>query len=125
MAANLIAWGVAGVVVGVFLWRRNSPVKGCRDIDGAELNEMLKQQRDIKIVDVRTPAEFKGGHIPGALSRPLGNLDSWAGEFNQDQALVLVCASGMRSKTAANKLINKGHTTLYNLKGGIGSWQEK
>ncbi|HZW81815.1 MAG TPA: rhodanese-like domain-containing protein, partial [Candidatus Deferrimicrobium sp.] len=63
MATNLIAWGVAGVVVGVFLWRKNAPVKGCRDIDGAELNEILKQQKTIKIVDVRTPAEFKGGHI--------------------------------------------------------------
>lgn len=124
MPTNLIVGGIAGVAIAIFLWRRNAPVKGCSDIDGAQLKEMLKSQKGIIIIDVRTPEEYKRGHIPGALSRPLGKLDSWSGDFKQDKSIVLVCASGARSKSAADRLVKKGYTQLFNLKGGMGSWQQ-
>ena len=123
MPTNLIVGGIAGLFVVGMLGRQKASVLGCEDIDGEQLKQLLKEQKDIRVVDVRTPGEFKNAHIPGAFSRPLGELETWAGEYKKDQPLVLVCASGGRSRTAAGKLMEQGYHNLYNLKGGMGSWK--
>lgn len=67
------------------------------------------------IVDVRSPGEFAGGHVPGALNIPLDRLASGISRIaSQDQAIVTCCASGMRSASAAALLRSEGYSKVAN-----------
>lgn len=73
------------------------------------------------LVDVRTPEEFAGGHIPGAINISLQSLPQRMKELPQDQPIVVYCRSGSRSATATQLLTRAGYTDLYDL-GGIIAW---
>ncbi|MBO0477174.1 rhodanese-like domain-containing protein [Vagococcus sp. DIV0080] len=80
----------------------------------------LETRLDKKIVllDVRTPAEFKGGHIPQAINKPLNKMNTYQGK---EKEVYLICQSGMRSKKAAKTLKNKGYDVI-NVRGGMSQW---
>jgi rhodanese-related sulfurtransferase len=73
------------------------------------------------VLDVRTPQEFRSGHIRGARSVPLPDLPATIEALPHDRELVCVCASGSRSRRATSMLTRAG---LYavNLRGGMGAW---
>jgi len=71
-----------------------------------------------KIIDVRTPGEFAGGHVKGSVNIPLNTLSGKLGKFKKDEMLVTCCASGMRSRSAKVLLQSNGFTNVYN----GGSW---
>ena len=77
---------------------------------------------DYVLVDVRTPNEFKGGHLPGAINIPLQQIAQRTDEIALDKPVVVVCASGNRSKSASNILARAGHKDVYNLSGGTMAW---
>jgi rhodanese-related sulfurtransferase len=70
------------------------------------------------IVDVRTRGEFDGGAYPGAVNIPLGELQGRLGEIPKDRPVVLYCASGARSGSAARALRRAGYGEVLNA-GGI------
>lgn len=76
------------------------------------------------IVDVRTPAEFKSGHIRGAINLPLQSLSSQLNKINKDKPVITCCASGMRSASAKTLLRNAGFSEVHN-GGGWSSLQSK
>lgn len=80
---------------------------------------------DHVIVDVRTSAEFMQGHAPGAMNIPLHDLKSRLKEIPADKTVVLICATGSRSGTAAGMLCKAGYESVYNLKGGTFGWQRQ
>jgi rhodanese-related sulfurtransferase len=77
----------------------------------------------VVIVDVRTPEEFEGGHISGAINVPNeGILDEMPEALPDPNAEILVyCRSGRRSSDAAHKLLAMGYTAVYDF-GGIIDW---
>lgn len=66
------------------------------------------------ILDVRTPGEYKQGHIKGSKNAPLNELDKHLKGLNKDQAIITCCASGMRSGSAKGLLQSKGFTNVHN-----------
>lgn len=64
------------------------------------------------VVDVRTPGEFAGGHVKGALNVPVSDLERRLGELGAPGKVVVYCASGMRSARAAKFLKSKGFEVL-------------
>ena len=79
------------------------------------------ENKNVQLVDVRTSAEFNGGHIKGAK-----NIDFFSGKFNvelnklnKDKAVYVYCRSGSRSRQTSKKLEAMGFTEIYDLKGGI------
>ena len=72
-----------------------------------------------KIVDVRTPDEFRDGAYPGAVNIPVQSLGARMGEIPKDKPVVVYCASGGRSATAARMLLQAGYTDVVNA-GGLG-----
>jgi rhodanese-related sulfurtransferase len=67
------------------------------------------------ILDVRTPGEFKQGHIKGAVNAPLNDLNKHFTKLkNKDQAIITCCASGMRSASAKAQLKSQGFTNVHN-----------
>ncbi len=70
------------------------------------------------IVDVRTPGEYKSGHIKGSLNIPLDSIGNNLSKLKKDKSIICCCASGMRSASAKNILKSKGYNEVYN----GGSW---
>jgi rhodanese-related sulfurtransferase len=69
------------------------------------------------LVDVRTPEEFRSGHLPGATNVPLGVLKQEAERSfpNKDKVVLLHCLSGTRSGIAARILKQQGYAKVFNL----------
>jgi rhodanese-related sulfurtransferase len=67
-----------------------------------------------QIIDVRTPGEFKRGHIKGAVNIPLQNISSQMNRIRKDKPVITCCASGMRSSSAKSILKSNGYSDVYN-----------
>lgn len=78
---------------------------------------------DVTIIDVREPAEFAGGHVPGARSVPLGQLAGLDVASAEGKALVLVCASGRRSGAGCEALAGRVKGDVLSLEGGVAAWR--
>ena len=81
--------------------------------------------KTVQIVDVRNPEEFDGplGHIDGAASIPLGELEGRAQELTKEIPVVTVCRSGARSAQATAILKKLGFAEVANLSGGMLRWR--
>ena len=93
-------------------------------ISPADLN---KANKDILLIDVRTPQEFASGHLENAV-----NINYFDSDFNEqfktldkNKAVYLYCKSGRRSANAAEKLEDMGFVKIYDLEGGVVNWQSK
>ena len=83
-----------------------------------------KIQQGAVVIDVRTPSEFSAGHYPGALNIPLQDLESRLGELgDKKRAIIVYCASGMRSAQAA-KLLTAAHFADVTNAGGLSSLEQ-
>lgn len=87
-------------------------------------DEARARQQELTIIDVRTPGEYAGGHLPGALNIPLDQIQRAVPDIRHaaDRGDVLVvCASGARSENACKILAENG-VTAATLSGGTGAW---
>ena len=85
-------------------------------------SQFLQPKRHHMLLDVRTPEEFAGEYIPGAINIPVQVLGEHLNEVPNGQPVVIYCRSGNRSKIAMQILAQAGHTELYDL-GGIIEWK--
>ena len=77
------------------------------------------------LLDVRTPEEYREGHIPGSNNVPLQSLDKVTGLVNhQDTPMFAYCYSGARSAQAVSALQRMGYTNVKNI-GGIAAYAGK
>lgn len=74
------------------------------------------------LLDVRQPGEYGKGRIPGAKLVPLPELGDRLGDLNPEEPIIAYCATGGRSRAAAQLLAGNGFKEVYNLKGGIRAW---
>ena len=94
------------------------------DVSASEAADVLGQP-GVTVLDVRTPAEYAAGHLPGAI-----NVDIEGGAFEQqveqlpkDATYFVYCRSGNRSGVATDQMAELGFTDIYDLQGGIVDWQ--
>lgn len=78
---------------------------------------------DAVLIDVREYAEFAAGHIEGSRLVPLGSLKDASRGWSREEALLLVCKSGVRSEKARQMLEAEGFTSLRVLEQGIDGWR--
>ena len=77
------------------------------------------------LVDVRSPQEYREGHIPGSKNVPLQQLDKISSVTdNKDVPMFVYCYSGGRSRQATAMLQHMGYTNVQNI-GGIAAYQGK
>ena len=87
--------------------------------------EKLSSLKDVQLLDVRTPQEYAGGHIDGAVNMDVLNatvFEEAIEKLDPSKPVMLYCRSGRRSQTAAAKLAALGFQEIYDLKGGYTSW---
>lgn len=84
-------------------------------IQNVDFKELVKN--GAQIIDVRSPQEYKSGHLKNSKNIPLQTLSSKLNTFNKKTTIITVCASGMRSSSAKSILISNGFQA-YN----GGSW---
>src|SRR5574343_747051 len=84
----------------------------------------LINREDAHIVDVREADEFAAGHLPEAKNIPVAKLAERIAELEKfkDKAIIVCCASGMRSNKACAERKKQGFEKLFNLTGGIDAW---
>ena len=84
---------------------------------------MMDEESGYIILEVRTPAEFAGKHIPGAVNIPNETIGTTEiPELpDRDQLILVYCRSGNRSKQASEKLVALGYTNIVEF-GGINDW---
>ena len=94
-------------------------------IDVAEAKRLIAA-RQVAILDVRTPNEFRTGHLAGAT-----NLDSHDADFetklqrlDKNQPYLVHCAVGGRSARASATMKRLGFKSVYDLAGGINAWEK-
>lgn len=85
------------------------------DIDTSDSSKQM-------LLDVRTPAEFSTGSMPGAVNIPLANLRRRLDELPRDKQIVVFCRVGLIAYNAARVLQAQGFTNHYNLSGGYETW---
>ena len=94
-------------------------------LKGPDMNQGVKEYQATPgavLLDVRTPEEYREGHIPGSKNVPLQSLDKVTGFVNnQDTPVFVYCRSGNRSKQASEKLVKLGYTNIVEF-GGINDW---
>ena len=95
-------------------------------ISHQELHERIARGEPIRIVDVRTPVEFREIHLPNANNIPLDRLDPGSVESvcGESTTLFLVCRTGSRATKAATSLKRAGFHNVVVLEGGIQAWEQ-
>lgn len=95
-------------------------------VDATTLEQLIRDDADIRILDVRTPAEFESAHIPGSYNVPLDTLGEHAAELERhlSQPVMLICRSGARASRACEQLAATGMANLHVLDGGIQAWDD-
>jgi rhodanese-related sulfurtransferase/TusA-related sulfurtransferase len=92
-------------------------------ITNEELEQRIMENPNVKILDVREPAEFAFSRIPGAVSIPLGELEQRANELNQEDQIHVICRTGNRSDMASQLLSDKGFKNVKNVVTGMSEWK--
>ena len=92
-----------------------------------DLDRLRAEHPDLRIVDVRTPGEFAGRHIPGSYNVPLPQLREHRTELTASAAgpVVLVCESGRRASQAEQQLADAGLGQVHVLDGGVAAWEAR
>ena len=111
MLGVLLALGVGGY----FVFGRG------REIQGPEARKLVAA--GARLLDVRSPDEYAGGHLPGAINVPVQEIEGRLAEVGpRDGELVLYCRSGHRSSPHATELLRPhGFTKVHNL-GPMTAW---
>lgn len=85
------------------------------------LKQLLKQNAEVQLIDVREIDEFEVGHIEEAKNIPLSELDQHISDFNKDGDYIIICRSGNRSSMACDYLQQFDIKTT-NVQGGMIEW---
>ena len=109
---NRLAYLAIAIIAGIIIIFR---LLGGREVAPSIVKQKLES--GAIIVDVRTPEEFRDGAYPGARNIPLSDLGRRLGEIPKDKPVVLYCASGARSSSAARVMKQAGYSDVINAGG--------
>lgn len=97
-------------------------------LKGPDINQGVKEYSTTDgavLLDVRTPDEYRQGHIPGSKNVPLQSISKVAGMIDNNSTPIFVhCLSGARSRQAAAILKQMGYINVKNI-GGISAYARK
>ena len=94
------------------------------ELSAEELRGLLESDADIRVVDIRSPAAFRRGHIPGSENVPFEELTDRIGEVADAERVVTVCPHGKASVQAARLIgsFEEFSGRVDSLEPGIEGW---
>ena len=109
------------IIVGVVLYVRFSAVR----VAGGDARALVAQ--GATLLDVRSPEEFGGGHINGAINIPVQELDARLDELSglQGTEVVMHCETGVRAAYADRLLRDQGFDAIRQLDGHMREWRAR
>jgi hydroxyacylglutathione hydrolase len=113
-------------LAGYFSWpevRAREPRLETIPQTSAEQLATQLEHDDIHVLDVRSAAEWREGHIAGAQNIPLGELHDRLDEVPREGTIVVHCLGGTRSAIAASILQANDRREVMNFAGGYGAWR--
>ncbi len=122
---NILLVAVALASGTMLVWPLLRRTTGGPWVSATQATQLINRE-DAVVLDVREQAEYAQGHILGARSVPLGDLDRQSGvlEKLKSKPVILCCASGNRSASALRMLKGRGFERVFNLAGGYAGWQQ-
>lgn len=122
-AARIAAVSLAALVSVGGLAACSSGSDAVTDVNASAAADVLAEP-DVTVLDVRTPAEYAAGHLPGAVNIDVegGSFAQQVGQLPKDATYLVYCRTGNRSGVATDQLADLGFTELYDLQGGIEAW---
>jgi phage shock protein E len=99
-----------------------SQAVGPVNVNSREAQALLSKNGKVVLLDVRTPDEYRQAHLKGSLLISLGELSRRVQEIPRDRPVLIYCAVGARSSTAASFLSSRGYREVYNMTDGIVGW---
>src|SRR6266576_5101354 len=94
------------------------------EIGQMSVHELNKRASSLQVVDVRSPGEWKHGHVPGARHIFLPELPKRVGELDPAKPTVVYCGSGYRASIATSILKPRGFEQLWNVPGSWEAWKK-
>ncbi|MCY2946508.1 MAG: rhodanese-like domain-containing protein [Planctomycetota bacterium] len=92
-------------------------------ISHQELDALIRQGQLVRLLDVRTPAEFGAAHVAQAINIPLDRVTPDEVKKSCGEGpLYIICQGGTRGAMAAEKLASSGWLEVVNIEGGTGAW---
>lgn len=121
---NWLLMVVALTSGAMLLWPAVSGGAGVGSVNPNEAVQLINREKAV-VVDVCGPDEYAAGHVAGAKNVPLGELETKLPGLVKNKAtpVVLVCASGMRSRRAVAIARKLGYENAHSLSGGLGAWR--
>ena len=108
---------------GMIEWRSEGlPVEAVPQITVYDLTTWLEEGRDVVVIDVREPFEWREGRIEGALHVPMTQALGRLSEIPAERPKAVYCAGGLRSSTVISALKRHGITNCHNVSGGMTAW---
>jgi len=122
---NIFLIAVAFVSGAMLVWPLVRRGAGGTSVGTLEAT-MLINQKDAIVIDVREPGEFAQSHILNARNVPLGEIEARIKEIERfkEKPVIVSCATGNRSGSAAAVLRKHGFANVVNLAGGLAAWQQ-
>jgi rhodanese-related sulfurtransferase len=122
---NLLLIAVAFVSGAMLIWPLVRRGAGGPWLSTLQATHMINRE-DALVIDVRDAAAYAKGHILGARSAPLADLERRLAELAKFKArpVIVHCESGNRSTNAIGILRRNGFANVYNLAGGLAAWQQ-
>ena len=123
----LAVLGLAFALAGCGTDDPTAPVAGesYEHVDAATFADRIAE-RDVVLLDVRTPEEYDAGHLEGATNLPIADADFAAevDDLDPDTTYAVYCRTGERSQRAMEIMRTAGIEAVYDLDGGITAWTE-
>jgi rhodanese-related sulfurtransferase len=121
---NIFLISLVAISGGMLLW----PLlfrSGAKAVSANEATLLINREEAV-VVDVRSAAEYAAGHIPGSINVPAERMADKLSELDtyRSRPVIVTCQSGVRAGGACSKLKKGGFERLYELSGGLGSWQQ-
>jgi len=112
------------LLANVEQWQQqNLKVETIQQVSVNELRDLI-EAGGLQVIDVRRPAEYQSGHVPGAHHTPLSLIEKQLSSLTlaKEKETAVICAGGYRSSAAASLMQKHGFTNLINVTGGTNAW---
>jgi rhodanese-related sulfurtransferase len=127
---RLVVLGIVGLLCAASAPFSLAAAARAADVSVEQARKLIRElggQAGFVVLDVRTPAEFAGGHLPGAVNLNIQAPDFLRrlGEIDRGKSYLVYCRSGNRSTKAAQAMERMEFPRVYHMREGMIGWEKK